>query len=741
MSQAIINSEKPDHSLLYHEFRWAIAWGWSIIGFFSIISAFTSQEEISLWQINYSISLLVAILSSFYFHRKFNTALSYVPVPLVLWFSPFFITDPDQKPWISIGFIAAATIISVTNFENLRVVIPLILLSIALQQFMAAQDFPSVTDSNDLLLLKGYFGVTWCLLIGIGLVYIRQGYFRYHDSIDHQLASVYENQLVQSKSVLAINTADYRNIQLHGTVLNTLIYARDNLKLNLRPDRLKLASLIKKDIEIFQNESKPEESLERRLRNMLGSLGNRDLDVWLNPIEEPMIEESTKAQVIEIVREKVLNLKKHTLAQNCEIRIEIAPIQSERLSFIRPVQYRLVIEFKDDAAFYDEESSNKQFELAKNSKSLKRLLAPLNAVENFEVDQLNLLHRIEIPLINFQPNAVEQLFELRRTSQEFVAKSYVLISMFYGALCLPALTRVNAPTPMLLLSALIVVGSFASILIPKYNFALSIGNAGLALLVLPLAVSASPVCTDLQYLPWIFNCLIGPIFFAVLVNPNRILRWIPAFLFFLESIVVANQLPTACDTLLNGSTPGIVILSFLALLVLNIRKRNTRKDKELVQQYRRESNRFLETKVRIQQEQEEIIELLANFSASIPLTKISAEDLKEKLNLSILQIRALLVSTEYFDSKLVQALYFQVKNRLLNEKSTELHILTDKFNEFEKDESFTQLDKILKFRDRNQAVKIALVSSDKTEIRVSKVDNKASLRPFFEDKKVRLLRN
>lgn len=741
MSQDISKSESPDHSLLYHEFKWAIAWGWGIIGFFSIISALTSQDQLNSWQIIYSISLVITILISIFFHRTFNSTLSYAPVPLFLWFSPFFLTDSNQKPWISIGFICVATIISLTNIEDLRIVIPLILASIALQQFMAVQDFPSVTDSNDLLLLKGYFGVAWCLLIGIGLVYIRQGYLRYHDSIDQQLASVYENQLVQSKSVLAINTADYRNIQLHGTVLNTLIYARDNLKLNLRPDRLKLASLIKKDIEIFQNESKPEESLERRLRNMLGSLGNRELDVWLNPIEEPMIEEGTKAQVIEIVREKVLNLKKHTLAQNCEIRIEIAPIQSERLSFIRPTQYRLVIEFKDDAAYFDDKNLSKQVEQVKNSKSLNRLLSPLNAFENFEVDHLNLLHRIEIPLINFQPNAVEQLFELRRTSQEFVAKSYVLISMFYGAVCLPALTRVNAPTPILLLSAVIVVGSFASILIPKYNFALSISNAALALLVLPLAVSSSPVCADLQYLPWIFNCLIGPIFFAVLVNSNRILRWIPAILFFLESIVVANQLPAACETLLNGSTPGIVILSFLALLVLNIRNRNTRKDKELVQQYRRESNRFLETKVRIQQEQEEIIELLAKFSASIPLTKISAEELKEKLNLSILQIRALLVSTEYFDSKLVQALYFQVKNRLLNEKSTELHILTDNFNDFEKDESFTQLDKILKFRDRNQPIKIALVSSDKTEIRVSKVDSKASLRRFFEDKKVRLLRN
>lgn len=741
MNQARIQSDKPDHSLLYHEFRWAVAWGWSIIGFLSIISALTSQDQISTWQKNYSIAVLVAILISIYFHRSFNSALSYAPVPLTLWFSPFFLTDPNQKPWISIGFIAVATIISITNIEDLRIGIPLIIISIAFQQFIAFQDLPSITDSNDLLLLKGYFGITWCLLIGIGLVYIRQGYIRYHDSIDQQIASVYENQLIQSKSVLAINTADYRNIQLHGTVLNTLIYARDNLKLAVRSDRLKLASLIKKDIEIFQGESKPEESLERKLRSMLAGLGNRELDIWLNPIEEREIPETTKKQVIEIVREKILNLKKHTSAQNCEVKIEIAPIQTERLAFIRPVQYRLIIEFKDDAAFYDESNARNQFEQAKNSKSLNRLLTPLNAIEIFEEDHLNQVHRIQIPLLNFQPNAVEQLFELRRTSQEFVAKSYVLISMFYGAVCLPALIRVGAPKEILGISTLIVIASFASILSPKYNFAVSIGNAGLALLPLLLAVKSSPICADLQYLPWIFNCLIGPIFFAVLVIPNRVIRWVPAFLFFLESIYVTDKLPNSCETLLNGSTPGIVILSLLALLVLNIRKRNTKRDKELVQQYRRNSNRFLETKVRIQQEQEEIIEYLSNFSSSIPLAKISEKELKVKLNLSILRIRALLVSTEYFDSKVVQALYFEVKNRLIDQKSTELHILTDKFNEFQKEESFNQINKLFTFRDRTQAVRVEVLSSDKTEIRVSKVDSKSSMRMFFEDKKVRLLRN
>ena len=740
MSQTITKSDSPDHSLLYHEFRWAIAWGWSTIGIFSILSALTSQNQISPWQIYFSIALALTLLLSFLLHRKFNSALSYVPVPFFLWFSPFFMTNANQKPWVSIGLITVATIVSITNIERLRIVIPLILLSIALQQLIAIQDLPSITDSNDLLLLNGYFGITWCLLVGFGLIYIRQGYLSYHDSIDRQLANVYENQLVQNKSVLSINTADYRNMQLHGTVLNTLIYARDHLKFNLAPERRRLASLIQKDIQSLKSELLPEESFETRLRSMINQIGNRDLDVWLTPLIEMAIGNDTEAQLIEIVREKILNLKKHSAAQNCEVTISVLPIKLQGISFIRPSQYLLVIKFKDDAPIQSKDSQE-QHDGAKNSKSMNRLLGPLNAKESFKLEQKYLSHKIEIPLINFQPNAVEQLFELRRRSQEFIARSYVLISMFYGAICLPALLRVGVPTSILLLSTVIVLASIASIVVPKYNFLIVIINSFLALLPLLLAVSSSPVCKNLQYLPWIYNGLIGPVFFATLVISNKFIRWLPPTLFLCVSIFAENQLPFDCESLLVGSTPGIVVLSLLAFLVINIRNRSTKKDLALVQQYRRDASQHVETKVRIQQEQEEILELLAKFAATAPLSKKSVEELKTELNLHILQIRALLVATEYFDSKLVQSIYFAVKQRLLNKEFIELHILTDSFNRFENQDSYAQIEKLLKSRNGNQRLRVSVTSADKTEIRVGKVDGKASPRIFFEDKEVRLLRS
>uniref|UniRef100_UPI0035245831 hypothetical protein n=1 Tax=Salmonella enterica TaxID=28901 RepID=UPI0035245831 len=150
-------------------------------------------------------------------------ALVYSPILLVLWFAPFFLKDQAQEPWISIGLISVATIVSVSNIEDIRYSVSLSFLAIFLQQFIASKDLPSITDSNDLLLLQGYFGVSWCLLIIFGLMYIRRGYIKYHDSIEEQLNQVYENQLLREKNALAINTQDFRNLQLHGTVLNTLI--------------------------------------------------------------------------------------------------------------------------------------------------------------------------------------------------------------------------------------------------------------------------------------------------------------------------------------------------------------------------------------------------------------------------------------------------------------------------------------------------------------------------------------
>jgi len=124
------------------------------------------------------------------------------------------------------------------------------------------------------------------------------------------------------------------------------------------------------------------------------------------------------------------------------------------------------------------------------------------------------------------------------------------------------------------------------------------------------------------------------------------------------------------------------------------------------------------------------------------LNEQDATELLNKLNLNILDIRALLVSAEYFDQKIVQAVYYSTKSRLRQDNFTELNIITDKFAIFESETSYAELEKVLKIEFTNQPLRISILSTDKTEIHYTEIkkENKLS-KVFFEDGNIRLIIN
>jgi hypothetical protein len=735
----LIDQDK-ENSVLYLEFRKAIGWGWTIIGGLSIISALTSQPSIKNWQIIYSLILLLLIIAANLLDRLFQNAMFFAPILIYMFFAPFFLKDPNQKPWISIGFIAVAAIFSVSNIENVAVSLGFSFTAVFLQQFIASKNLPSITDSHDLQLLNGYFGVTWCLLIIFGLLYIRQGYIKYHDSIELQLNELYENQLVGNKNALAINTKDYRNLQLHGTVLNTLIYARDNLDLTSSSNRDRLADLIDKDISEISREIDANQSLTAKIKSVVDSIAIRDINVFLNVDPNLIIDPKLSDQLLEIIREKVLNLKKHSQAQNCEIAIARSRVKNSGISFIRPAQYQLSIEFRDDSNAYLPETKDHAKKVS-NSRSLNRMLEPIRASQSVREIGVQTSHNIQIPLIDFENNAVEKLFDLRYRSQEFVAKAYVLISMLFGAISLPALLRVNIDSQVFILLTLIVIGSFISVFTPKFNFSVILINAFLCLITFILAVNSSESCNQLTYMPWLFNGLIGPIFFSVLVIPHRLIRWIPIGLFLIESFVVTSLLPTGCKELLAGSTPGVIVLSVLAIVVLRIRRNRSIEDQELISSYEFESSGHAITSKKLDDERNEIIDNLKKYAMLLRSNKTDLADPLKQIRFFILEIRALLVSAEYFNHQIVQAVYFKVKERLRKDRLTELHIITDEFGEFESDGSIKELAKMDLDGYLNKDLKVAITKTDKTEVRFSDIsDDKSQPKIIFEDKKVRLVR-
>lgn len=733
---------EEENSILYLEFRKAMSWGWNIIASLAIISALVSQSTIKSWQINYAISLSIIVLISNLLDRRYQSALFYAPVLLFMFFSPLFLNDPDQKPWISIGFIAVAAIFSVSNIENVWISLLFSTTAIILQQYIANLNLPSITDSKDLLLLRGYFGVSWCILLQIGLLYIRQGYIKYHTTIEHQLTELYENQLVSRGNALAINTQDYLNLQLHGTVLNTLIYARDNIDLNDKSNRERLSKLINSDLNQLARQDSEESEIQAEILKTLNSIGGRNIEINLTIIQNLNKQELNSSQLMEILREKVLNLKKHTSATVCNIEVSVQRVPTTGFAFIRPPHYRLTIRVSENS-IQNGDNPEIQFKQVLSSKSLNRILSPLLAKQRTDVIDNLCVHTIEIPLLNFQPNAIERLLDLRFRSQEFVAKSYVLISMLYGAICLPALLRLDIDLRVLSVLTVIVLGSAASVFAPRFNSLIIIGNSLLCLLPLPISVYSQDFCGNLTYLPWIFNCLIGPIFFASLTISNRVIRWLPISLFFIESIFVTNALPANCQDLLAGSTPAIVVLSLLAVIVNKVRTNRSHEDKEIISKFQETLDIHSKTNQQISQERDEIISELSNFAAELSSTSSSGKELLSKVKIHILKIRALLVSAEYFDHKIVSDVYKLVKKSLEKNKLTELHILTDSFNYFKDERSTSHLIDLFSSQTDKHISRVTISYAQKTEIHFAtsiEAQSETSPAVLFEDENIKLSR-
>jgi hypothetical protein len=175
--------------------------------------------------------------------------------------------------------------------------------------------------------------------------------------------------------------------------------------------------------------------------------------------------------------------------------------------------------------------------------------------------------------------------------------------------------------------------------------------------------------------------------------------------------------------------------------VLRIRRTRSVEDQELIKSYEYESSEHETTSKKLDDERNEIIENLKKYATMLRSNKTDLADPLKQIRFFILEIRALLVSAEYFNHQIVQAVYFKVKDRLRKDRLTELHIFTDEFNDFDSDASIKELAKIDLDGYLNKDLKVAITKADKTEVRFSDISNeKSQPKIIFEDKKVRLVR-
>jgi hypothetical protein len=634
---------------------------------------FISQLYLSAGPIGAVIHLtaIVAVLSALlgvFLANKLNQNLMILLSNSVLLFIPIFIDPYVDRAWISYGFLISVFVFIAVMQENIVSAISVLFFSLAWHYVVASFDLTGVTDSQDILLLGSYFSTSWLVVFGFGLILARRSYFHYCDQIDEQLFNIQNDLSEQSKSLSQLNLKDYRNIVIHGTVLNTLISYKNTFE-NLQ-SQSSLANQLTADLEkisSIQYVNRNPVELRELLKTSLESYG---IKISFDIPSNLHIENDVTENLLEIIREIVLNTKKHTESKLLKITLtELAGVLNLKVSEIFPANQVT-------------SNTSRRIQNTRSSATLDRLIKSALAQLSIDIpatnDQLN--YNIQIPLQLTQIDATNKVSQLRRSSLTRIIHGISIISLIYTFLALPGFFYLNVPFYISSSIFAVAILMITDLLSKKKTQWRPLLLQVIALALIPMTFIDREICNNLLYTPWLFNTIFGSILFATYFLSNRILKWSPGILFILESLGARFLYPEECKTLLDGSTPGFVLILLFAYSLGRVRARNLVLDNQLDFLIESSNSTSLKTSTLVDVKRASLILELEIFVQELKNNAYADDQIFEEIDIWIQKLRAFLICSEHYGSDLVQKIYDFTINRLDKKQNTKISIYTDEIS-------------------------------------------------------------
>jgi hypothetical protein len=729
--------DKVHRELFEMDVRRVLRAGWFILAVSSALEILTLPGRIQSWQWS-AVGIIFAALTLIYILDRTTHALwSFALMPFTLLILPITFADASSEPWLSYGLIIICTVVHTTVIEDYRIALVVVYVLTILQYTVAKLNLSSISDNEDNLLLGGYFSISWTLVVGIGAMFIRRAYLNYSDAIEDSVLKVRQMQERESRTISELNIKDHLNSQLHGTVLNTLIAIKNSQE--LMRDQKVIARYLNSDLMLLQKE--PELSnltLAEFMREEVNFLHQRPLDITFNfnlaSDLDPLIYEVIK----ELLREVILNIKKHSKATTCQIEIDMSTSDLGLLINTSVMERHIVIRVMDNSPEklnQSDDSVNLDF----RSESVSRLLKRVDGKIIQSWDSNHYLQEIEFASPEKYESHLDRIKTLRQESIKYLSKGYIFLSLFYSLITFPAFIylEINSLVATLYFAQILLVGG--SFVFKKYEFELAAMGSLIAISIFPLLATTAPlVCQDLQYLPWIFNSLLGSVFYVTLVTKSNWLKWVPIFLFLVSNLNIQRQLPAGCKNLLDGSIPGIILILVISIGFAIARKRSRVSQENLIASAMSAYGFVQNTKDLVRTEREYVVSHLKDFVALIESKNMRTEVLRQRVESLILFLRTYLLTSEYFESPLIFQIYrYSIKR---NEKgiSTFLDITT---NQFETGLSRGEIEAVFKqIQDltRNVPVVVQVSSSDLILVNVLAQTDRAIKPLLFQKENLRI---
>jgi len=652
----------------------------------------------------------VFTLTGYFLANRFDRNWIILLNSCVLLCIPILIDPYIESAWISYGFLLAVFTFSAALQENIVSASIILLFSLAWQYVVASFNLTGVIDNRDILLLGSYFSTSWLFVFGVGLIIARYSYFRYCDQIDEQLLNIHSALSEQVNSLSQLNLKDYRNIVIHGTVLNTLISFKNTF--GALPSQSSLANQLTEDlakIDSIEYANRNPVELQDLLNSNLDSYG---LIISFDIPANLRIEKDVTENLLEIIREIVLNTKKHTDSKHLQISIkELAGVLNLKISENFP--NRLTTS-----------STSLRIRNARSSATLDRLIKSALAQLSIDIpatsDRLN--YNIQIPLELTRVEASNKIGELRRNSLTRIVNGISIISLSYAALALPGFFYLKVPIYInlsVLAIALLMITELRSTRKTQWRPLLL---QMIALAVIPLTFIDREICANLLYTPWLFNTFFGSILFATFSILNPLLKWLPGILFIIESFSARFMYPAECKTLLDGSTPGFLLILLFGYLLGRVRSRNLALDNQLESSIESQNASSLKTSSLIDIKRVALILELEKFVQNLKKNTYTNDQILQEIDIWIQKLRAFLICSEHYSSDLVRKIYEFIVNRLAKNQNTRISIYTGEIAGY----CDIDISELKKLDDKSAGLDVELVITEVDKLKLE----------FYADKKL-----
>jgi hypothetical protein len=256
----------------------------------------------------------------------------------------------------------------------------------------------------------------------------------------------------------------------------------------------------------------------------------------------------------------------------------------------------------------------------------------------------------------------------------FLAVGYSRITLLYAFLTLPAYLYLEVPKELLILLTIYTLLTGYALFARRGARYLAELGSFLAIATLPVVMNLELSCSQLQFLPWLFNGLIGAVFFATLLIRNSILKWIPIAIFYGLSTALARQLPNECSRLLDGSIPAIFLILIIAMALGYARRRDLTFEARLISDSKSEAADIEKTRREVLERRADLISRLSAFARD--LSDSPNSNLLRKINSIILLTKSFLLTSQHFQSHFAISLYELSLRRFIAGSQTVLNVNT-----------------------------------------------------------------